>query len=392
MNSGKSLVSPEWRRICLGYIARARIPSDKANSLQVVKMSSAFASAVGSVELVVPCTSVERRNPSEILRHYGVAPSFRVTWLPYPHWGQRFDIRGYALACWLYAQVRGFDIVYTRDPWAAFLLAGWGRPVKIGFEAHDLSEERRYPVWDPLVGSWKPSSRLRGVFCISRGLAEAYRRAGARPELLHVAPDGVDLALFSPELSQGEARIALRLPVETPLICHAGQLYPGRGIEETIEAVSGIQGALLLLVGGQAEDIARLREWAQSRGFDHCVRFVGQVPNDQVPTYLWAADVLVMPYTSRTRTAPFMSPLKMFEYMAAGRPIVATDFPSVREVLQDRHSAILVPPDEIGPLREGIQLALLEKDQAAKIAENARREVRKYEWGQRAHRILGQLA
>lgn len=180
--------------------------------------------------------------------------------------------------------------------------------------------------------------------------------------------------------------------METPLICHAGQLYPGRGIEETIEAVSGIQGALLLLVGGQAEDIARLREWAQSRGFDHCVRFVGQVPNDQVPTYLWAADVLVMPYTSRTRTAPFMSPLKMFEYMAAGRPIVATDFPSVREVLQDRHSAILVPPDEIGPLREGIQLALLEKDQAAKIAENARREVRKYEWGQRAHRILGQLA
>lgn len=392
MVSANRPVAAEWGNMRLGYVARARIPSDKANSIQVMKMSAAFASLVRSVELVVPYTGEGKRSGQAIWDRYAVKPSFRLTWLPYPHWGQRFEIRGYAIACWLYTQLRGFDLVYTRDPWVAYLLAGWGRHLKVGFEAHDLIEERRYPVWDPLFQGSRFSSRLRGVFCISGGLADAYRQAGASEELLHVAPDGVDLTLFSPAQSKGEARTSLGLPPAAAIVCHAGQLYPGRGIEETIEAVSGIPGALLLLVGGQTEDIARLRTWAETHRFESCVRFVGQVPNHQVPTYLWAADVLVMPYTSRTATVRFMSPLKMFEYMAAGRPIVATDFPAVREVLEDQRTAILVRPDGIGPLREGIQLVLTHEDQAIRIAEAARAEVRKYDWTQRARHILSLLA
>jgi glycosyltransferase involved in cell wall biosynthesis len=391
MKRSQNAVPAEWRKMRLGYVARARIPSEKANSIQVMKMSAAFSSLVGEVELVVPYAATSRRDRSGLWDQYAVAPSFRVTWLRYPHWGPRFDIRGYALACWLYAQVRGFDVVYTRDLWAASLLARGGRSTRIGFEAHDLLEERRYPVWDSLIASWKPSSRLRAVFCISNSLAEAYRGSGAPPDLLHVARDGVDLALFSAALSRRKARAELSLPEEAQLVCHAGQLYPGRGIEETIEAVAGIPGALLLLVGGQAQDITRLRDWAQSRGFDHCVQFVGQVPNGLVPKFLWAADVLVMPYTSRTPTVRFMSPLKMFEYMAAGRPIVATDFPAVREVLRDRFSAILVPPDGVDLLREGIRFALEQSDQASRIAVNAREEVQQYAWERRAIHILERI-
>ena len=376
----------------LGYIARARIPSDKANSIQVMKMSAAFAALVRSVELIVPFTGLGGRRDHEIWDRYGVSPSFRLTWLPYPHLGKRLDIRGYASACWLYTQLRGFDVVYTRDLWAAYLLARWGRRLKVGFEAHDLAEERRYPVWEPLVKQYQFSARVRGIFCISRSLAEAYRQAGAREELLQVAPDGVDLRLFSPARSKKEVRSMLGLPAEASIVCHAGQLYPGRGIEETIEAVSGIPGALLLLVGGQPEDIARLEGWARVRGFEKCIRFEGQVPNHQVPLYLWAADVLVMPYTSRTATVRFMSPLKMFEYMAAGRPIVATDFPVVREVLEPGRSAILVPPDEVVALRNGIQLALVGGESVTRAAEFAQAEAGKYTWVERARRILELLA
>jgi glycosyltransferase involved in cell wall biosynthesis len=107
---------------------------------------------------------------------------------------------------------------------------------------------------------------------------------------------------------------------------------------------------------------------------------VGQVPNRDVPTYLWAADVLVMPYTSQTPTVRYMSPLKMFEYMAAGRPIVATDFPVVREVLRDGHSALLVAPDSAEALRAGLQRVLSDPSLQRRLADAAREAAKAYSW------------
>ncbi len=385
MTSGGKARGP-WSKLRLGYVARSRVPSDLANSLQVMKMCAAFAAHVGTLDLLIPFHAQDAREAKaageSLWESYALEEQFHIRRLKYPHWRDHFEVRGFSLAATARAALRGYDLVYSRDVWTTYWLARMGRAV--AFEAHNPAEEQRYPVWRAMLGE----RAVRGIFCISGALAEMYAEAGAPRERLHVLPDGVDLARFALPLSKGEARRRLGLPLDASIICHSGHVYPGRGAEETIEALAGVPGAMLVMVGGRAEDIGRLKAIAEALHLLERVRFVGQVANRDVPAYLWAADVLVMPYTSRTPTVRYMSPLKMFEYMAAGRPIVATDFPVVREVLRDGQTALLVQPDSSQALREGISKSLGDSVQSNSLALRCLEQVREYCWERRARRIL----
>lgn len=367
------------------YIARSRIPSEQANCVQVLKMCAGFA-AHAEVELVAPFHPEDARQKDALWERFALARRFEVRWLAYPHLRERFAVRGFALAATAYARLRRYPYAYTRDPWAAYWLARSG--IRTGFEAHDLKEDRRYPIWRRLVSDPSLSPALRGVFCITRMLLEDSIAVGARAEILHVAPDGVDLQRFRPPMSKEEARKALGLAVEGRWVVHSGHLYPGRGGEELAEAVAGIADARLLFVGGKAADVDRVRAAAAERGLADRVRFEGMVPNAKVPIYLWAADVLVMPYTSRTPIMRSISPMKMFEYMAAGRPIVATDFPTIREVLRDGENAVLVAPDSPQALREGIRRMLDDPALGERISHQARQDAEEYTWERRAEKVL----
>jgi glycosyltransferase involved in cell wall biosynthesis len=366
-------------------IARSRIPSNRANCVQTLKMCSGFAAHL-PVELIAPYYAEDARQKDSLGERFALARAFDVTWVPFPHWGERFAVRGYALAAALRARGRRARYVHSREPWSVYWLARFG--TRTGFEAHFLEEDRRYPVWEKLVGDASPSPALRGIFCISRSLIEDYAAAGARRELLHWAPDGVDLQRFEPAVDPADARARLGLPGAARIVCHAGHLYPGRGIEETVEALRSLPGVLLLLAGGEPGDIERIRAFAAERGMGDRVRLDGIVPNGKVPLYLRSADVLVMPYTSRTATVRAMSPLKMFEYMAAGRPIVATDFPSVREILRDGENALLTEPDNADALARGLKRALDDRVFAESIALRAARDVKAFTWEERARKIL----
>jgi glycosyltransferase involved in cell wall biosynthesis len=375
-----------WSGRSLAYVSRSRVPSDQANSLQVMKMCAAFAAQVSTVDLLIPFRAHDARAAraagESMWESYALTERFHIRRLRYPHWRDHFEVRGFSLAAAGRAAARGYDLVYSRDVWTTYWLARLGRAV--AFEAHNPAEEQRYPVWRAMLGE----RAVRGIFCISGALAEEYADAGAPRDRLHVLPDGVDLARFASPLSRQEARRRLGLPVEAAILAHSGHLYRGRGAEEILEALSGVPNALLVMVGGRAEDILRVRAKAEALKLIDRVRFVGQVPNRDVPLYLWAADVLVMPYTSQTPTVRYMSPLKMFEYMAAGRPIVATDFPVVREVLRDGETAILVAPDSGNALREGLQRVLSDPSLQQGMAGAAREAAKAYTWERRAQRVL----
>ncbi len=381
-----SLPRGAWSGTRLAYVARSRVPSDQANSLQVMKMCAAFATHVSTLDLLIPFRAQDARAAraagESMWESYALAERFHIRRLRYPHWQDHFEVRGFSLAATARAAARGYDLVYSRDVWTTYWLARMGRAV--AFEAHNPAEEQRYPVWRAMLGE----RAVRGIFCISGALADVYAEAGAPRDRLHVLPDGVDLDRFASPLTREQARRRLGLPAEATILCHSGHLYRGRGGEEMIEALSGIPRALLVLVGGRAEDTARLRARAEALSLLERVRFVGQVPNRDVPLFLWAADVLVMPYTSQTPTVRYMSPLKMFEYMAAGRPIVATDFPVVREVLHDGRTALLVPPDSGDALREGLLRLLSDPALQKRLADAAREAAQAYSWERRAQGIL----
>jgi glycosyltransferase involved in cell wall biosynthesis len=98
-----------------------------------------------------------------------------------------------------------------------------------------------------------------------------------------------------------------------------------------------------------------------------------------------------MPYTTRTPIMASISPMKMFEYMAAERPIVSTDFPTLREVLHDGENAVLVAPDSPAALAAGIRRLLDDPGLGGRIARRARQDVEQYTWERRAEKIMGIL-
>jgi glycosyltransferase involved in cell wall biosynthesis len=165
-----------------------------------------------------------------------------------------------------------------------------------------------------------------------------------------------------------------------------------KGIPDLIRAaaVSALRklDPLLLCVGGPMDSVPGYEELARALGLpSSATRFVDRVPNTEVPTWLAALDVAAMPYP-RDSAQTFVSPLKLYEYMAAGLPIVATDLPGMREVL-DNGNAVLVPPGDAEGLGHALARLLSDPQAAAALAEKARRDAAENSWNRRAELALG---
>jgi glycosyltransferase involved in cell wall biosynthesis len=208
---------------------------------------------------------------------------------------------------------------------------------------------------------------------------------------VQVAPNGVDLERYQDLPTPAEARARLGL-AEAFTIGFTGHFYSGRGLEMLAELARQLGQYQFLWVGGTPEAVAdwatKLREAKQDN-----VTLTGFVENSRLPLYQTAADVLLMPYTSSVSASSgqeiseIINPMKMFEYMAAGRPIVTSSLPVIREVL-DETRAVFCPPADTAAWKAAILALAAEPARRATLAANARAEVEKYTWLQRAQRAL----
>jgi glycosyltransferase involved in cell wall biosynthesis len=160
-----------------------------------------------------------------------------------------------------------------------------------------------------------------------------------------------------------------------PVVVYTGNFDRRQGVEALVDAVPSVRArfadAVLLLVGGEPELAERLRARTARLGVESAVCFAGKRPIEQMPEFMGLAAVLVSP-----RAEPLVTPLKIYAYMASGRPIVATDLPTHTDVL-DIGSAILVPPTAEG-LAEGIVQALADPAHAERLGQAARREAQQH--------------
>jgi glycosyltransferase involved in cell wall biosynthesis len=376
------------------YIEEGWVPSIAAYSVHTLHTVSAMGELGHEVTLLAPDHPGAARGPAEdeLRRATGLAGPFRLRYLPHRDRPARLRLAYLALAP-LLARLGGADLVFTRNPRVAHI-ATLAR-LRVLIEWHDppgtartLRLARRL-VESPRVVRWVfVSERLREIMA---------GRLPLDPARCVVAHNGVALELFDPFPSREDARRALGLDPARPVVVHAGHMYAGRGIDLLLHVASVTPRLQLVLVGGAPEDVAAVRAEARRRGIENVV-VAGHRPVRELPAYLAAADVLVMPYTSatvtsdrRTRSIEFASPMKAFEYMAAERPIVATRFPALSEVLVDGRNAILVEPDSAEALRAGIEAALADPARAARLARAAREEVEARTWKKRTARILAGL-
>lgn len=231
--------------------------------------------------------------------------------------------------------------------------------------------------------------RVDGVVCISGTLAEdTLARFDLDPARVTVAHTGVALDRIERlRIPKREARERLGLPPDRPIVVYTGKVHEGyREVDLLIEAAGHLDpGTLLVIVGGRADQLGHYRAITDGRGLDN-VRFAGFVPPADVPHYQSAADVLAMYYPPELELNDFRSPAKLFEYMAAGRPIVAADYRSMHEILDER-SGVLVPPDDPVALAGAINEVVSDPARAARLGAEALTRAARYTWKERASAV-----
>lgn len=220
---------------------------------------------------------------------------------------------------------------------------------------------------------------------ITQKIKELFIKKGISPNKILVAPDGVDIEMFDVRCSTFEARERLGLPRDGKIVLYAGHLYKWKGVQTLAEASQYLPGNTeTYFVGGTREDIKKFK----IRNSKLKINVVGDKPHYEIPYWLKAADVLVLPNSGKEDISRvWTSPLKMFEYMASKRPIVASNLPSIQEILNGRN-AVLVEPDSPEKLAAGIKEILENYQLAEKISADAFKDVQGYSWSKRVKNIL----
>lgn len=367
------------------YISQGNIPSKYAHTFQAMKMAEAFARCGTSVEMVTGRGLIKGRgNELDPYQWYGVEPVFPITSLPVRRrlpvpivFG---DTRKFARFASFYARYKRPDLVYTRSLRSARICVKLG--MKTVLETHE--EPERLAI---LRGAFAKRKFL-GLVTVTNYLKKEYIEAGFPEDKIFVWPDAVDMKRFSNPPHHQSLRQQLGLPTHRRLVVYCGHFYEKKGVPCLIEGAKRLAEAEFCLVGGWPEDIQQMKKIA---GTAQNITFTGFVPNQMVPHYLSAADVLVLPNSAKSDHAKATSPLKLFEYMAARKPMVATRIPAFEGLLRDRGNCFLVEPDSPMALANGIREAIDKRSLAQKIAQQAFREVQSYTWDQRAAAVLSRF-
>jgi glycosyltransferase involved in cell wall biosynthesis len=285
------------------------------------------------------------------------------------------------------------DVWYVWPYQAAAALAQLGHPTIL--EMHDRPAGVAGPALFRLFLGGGGARRLLVITEALRSWLEARYARPLSPPFTVITPSGVDLEAYAGLPSPREARARLGW-AEAFVAGYTGHLYPGRGLELMLELARRKPKWTFVWAGGEPKAVG---EWAarlEADGIDN-VRLLGFVPQRDLPLIHAACDVLMMPYqkaiavSSGGDTAAFASPLKAFEYLAAGRPILSSDLPVLREVLSDAN-AVLLDPQSVDVWEEALTSLAADEPRRARLGEAARREAARYTWLERTRRALEGLA
>jgi glycosyltransferase involved in cell wall biosynthesis len=222
------------------------------------------------------------------------------------------------------------------------------------------------------------------ILAVSESMATYAHAVGAPTERVHIVPNGVDPDTFGPDIDAVDVKDRLKL-VGRPIIVFAGSLKAWHGVDLLLEAYAAVShpGWHLVLVGEGPQRDA-LEAQAASLRSPGQVTFTGAVRHEVVALYLAAADIAVAPYRHRDKF--YFSPLKVVEYLAAGKPVIASDIGQIADMIRHGENGYLVPPDDVSALRRALALLSEDKDLRKRLARNAPRNLTT--WQSTAQRVL----
>jgi glycosyltransferase involved in cell wall biosynthesis len=374
----------------IAYVAGTALPSRVASAVNILKMCRALAAAGHEVTLYA---RGRQEDAQAVFGAYGLERSFEMVLRAPPGLRLTKNLSYPAQVVREMARRPAPHLLYGRHAYAlAFAAAAGGRGgVPFAYEAHALPARRLRR----LAEGWlfrRPCFSL--LVAISQALVEDYRAgfpalAGRRVLVAHDGADPVTAEPPSSPVASWPGRAGV------PQLGYVGHLYPGKGMEMVAALAALLPECDLHAVGGTERDLAAWR----GRCVEHPnLHLHGFVPHGEVPAWLARFDLLLAPPAAQVSSARgreigrWMSPLKVFEYMAAGKPILASDIPALREILRDGETAMLLPPGEPRAWADAARALLCDPGRAAALGARARAALlAEYTWDARAARILAHL-
>ncbi|MCL4475439.1 MAG: glycosyltransferase family 4 protein [Nitrospirae bacterium] len=367
------------------------LPDPRARFIQI--MNTCHAIAKTGTEVILMAGFKKGFTQESVLRFYGISAHPRFKIIPMPiirreqkryfkfswHGTFHFSLLMHLLFSKSFRN-KGAVLFIRHIKLAGFVLK-CRRFIKnpLVFEVHEIfslnaNTERKRERMRDLEN--KVYRGVDAIISITRSIREYLITAGIPAESLHVVQNGIETEWLVKERS-------------TPgsYICYTGSLYPWKGVDTLILAMKYLPGEKLLIVGGGGR-IEELKQLARSEGVAGRVEFAGAVPRTVIQDYLSRSKVAVLPNIPSV-PSQFSSPLKLFEYMAYGIPIVASDMPAFQEILTHGRNAILVEPGDSLALAKGIKTLMDDPELASRIARAAREDARNYTYDKRAEKILG---
>lgn len=399
------------------YIINGRLPTEKANGYQISQMCQAFEENGASVQLLRPRRQLNPKHlpfKDNLKEFYNLKKTLTVVNV----WSFDFQAFFHRLAPFLdrfqffsnllhaFSFILGLvfylnrrrksidDVLYLRD----VNLLSWLFPFldrelkkKIILELHYLpgtaKKKNRYVR---ILG------KARAVICITNKMKDDLVKLGYPPEKVWVEHDGVDLENFQISLTQEECRGLFDYPKDQTIVGYVGNFHTNgleKGVDDLIKATPLILAEQpqvhFYFVGGPMDRVPKYRKIIDDLKLpaDH-FHFFDRRPVSEVPASMAACDILVIPLPWNEYFAYYMSPMKLFEYMASGRCIVATNVESLCEVLRHNGNALIAQHSDLQDLAQKILNAVKNPELRNSLGRQAQNDVQYYVWRRRAERIL----
>lgn len=363
----------------LAYFSIARLPSRTANSIHVMRMCQALAELGHQVCLYVPAyAETEYEDISEdVFDYYGVRKTFKILrfpWLP---------VKGcstlYSIMASIHARLSGTQLVYARDLKPSYVCAKLGLPVI--YEAHSPIRKGE-TVFDKLLTS-KSFKRLVVISAaLQRIFEETYPQLTGKVLVAHDAADLDEVMNVTPVETTGRLRVG-----------YVGHLYRGRGVDLILDLAQRCPWADFEVVGGMDDD---LKYWKSRAEGIRNIHFYGHLSYNQAGEIRQSCQILLAPYAKKLEvfggggdTSAWMSPLKIFEYMSAGKAIISSDLPVLREILENERTALFCEVENTDEWQYALERLRDDPVLLERIGEQARDELEKnHTWHSRARSVI----
>lgn len=367
------------------YLANTRMPSEKAHTLQIAKMLEAF--ALAGHEVVLLLTNRKNEIKEDIFEYYQLKTKFTIKHIINYFWFWEIVNKKlyfkmvrmvFNMQTFFYGLFAKADAIYSRELFVSWLLSIFGKSVV--FEDHEPKQSK---VW-----LYKYFLRhIKKKIIVPYKLAELYKQWGITNYM--VTPNGVDLQEIQKTIVDKDIwHKEFNFSTKDFVVLYVGHFYQWKGVFTLLEAAKNLDESFkIVMIGGVQSDRSAVREYIVDNKLAR-VYIKEFVVHSQIYKYLKAADVLVLPNTAKEeRSAKYTTPIKLFEYLAVGVPIVASNLESFGAYLKDNNNALLFTPDDGRDLASKIIYMRDNPQLACDLARRAGQLSADFTWTIRAKKI-----